>query len=61
MASFTVHRITADYRYSDNTVVGEGWIRECVWEAQDLIDKLRATRPELYNFKITSSTYGSDR
>ena len=61
MASFTVHRVTADYRNPDHTVVGEGWIKECAWEAQDLVDKLRATRPELYNFKITSWTYGSDR
>jgi hypothetical protein len=60
MARFTVHRITADYRYSDGTVVGEGWIKECIWEAQDLVDRLRATRPELYNFKITSTGYGFD-
>jgi hypothetical protein len=58
MAKFTVHRITADYKYSDNTVVGEGWIAESAWHAQDMVDKLRLTRPELYNFKITSTGYG---
>lgn len=61
MASFTIYRVTADYKYSDGVTVGEGWHCENAWEAQDLIDKLRATRPELCNLKITSLRYGSDR
>jgi hypothetical protein len=60
MARFTVHRVTADHKNSDGTAVGEGWLAESAWHAQDIVDKLRATRPELYNFKITSTGYGFD-
>jgi hypothetical protein len=60
MAKFTVHRVTADYKYSDGTAVGEGWLAESARHAQDIVDKLRATRPELYNFKITSTGYSFD-
>ena len=60
MARFILHRVTADYKYSDGTAVGEGWICESAWHAQDKVDQLRESRPELYNFKITSTGYGFD-
>ncbi len=65
MARFTLHRVTADFKdngESDqfSTIIGESWTCETVWEAQNLIDKLRIKRSDLCNFKITSSGYGFD-
>ena len=60
MASFTIHRVTADFTSPAGDVIGEGWVCESAWHAQDKVDELRATRPELYNFKITSTGFGFD-
>jgi hypothetical protein len=65
MARFTLHRVTADFKDTGkpdrwSQFVGESWTCETVWEAQDLVDKLRIKRSDLCNFKITSLGYGFD-
>jgi hypothetical protein len=57
MARFTIHKVTADYKEPTH-FVGCSWIVDTAWDGQDLVDKLRLTRPDLCNFKITSTGYG---
>ena len=56
--AFTLYRVEADYVISRSDVVGPGWVCDTAWEAQDLIDELRASRKDLRGFAIKACRYG---
>ena len=56
--AFTLYRVEADYVISRSDVVGPGWVCQTAWQAQDLVDELRASRKDLCRFVIKACRYG---
>lgn len=58
MAAFTLYRVEADYVRPRADIAGPGWVCQSAWQAQDLVDELRATRKDLCNVVVKTCHYG---